>query len=104
MKSFLTPTRKKILVFWYQYHVETNLWPTFDKAAKNLGMSKPGIHYSIKRLIEEEWMVKDDGDRGAIALTKYGEGKIFEASLIASGQKKKEIKKSEMLVNKIKKP
>lgn len=100
MKKLLSATRKKILVYWYNYHYKDNLWPSFQNAADDLNLSKFTIHYHVKILISEDWMTKD-GNR--TALTKYGEGKIFEASLIASGEKKKEITKSDMLINKIKK-
>lgn len=104
MSDLLTKTRKRILVFWYQYHVETNLWPTFEKAADALGLSRPTICYHVNILEKEEWMIRDHAnERGSFALSKYGEGKIFTASLIASGEAVKETKKSTLFSNKIKK-
>lgn len=102
--KLLTPTRKKILVFWYQYHVDTNLWPTFEKAGSALGISKQTICYHVNILEKEEWMIRDHANyRGSFALSKYGEGKLFAASLIASGQAVKETKRSTIFSNKARK-
>ncbi len=104
MAKILTEIRRNLLTFWFSYHAETNLWPTYQIAAEELNVSKNTICYHIKFLLEEQWMTRDTMNlRGTVALSKYGEGKLFEAALFATGKKKKEITKTDMLVNKLKK-
>lgn len=105
MAITLSNIRKSILVYWYQYHVETNLWPTYELASEEIECSKPTICYHIKILLKEGWMTKDETNtRGAVALSKYGESKLFEAALISVGKVQKEYTtKSDMLINKMSK-
>ena len=96
--TLLTPTRRKILVFWYQYHRRTNLWPTYRDAELELDISNVTICYHMKILIKAGWTIKEGRQVG---LTKAGETQLFEAELISTGQKKKA--PVNLLVNKIKK-
>lgn len=103
MPQILSKTRKNLLVYWYQYHLETNLWPSFRSAGEALKISHTAVRYHVKILIREEWMIEGEGKRSIVGLSKYGESKLFEAFLVGTGRKEKEdTTKTDMLINKIK--
>lgn len=100
MKKFiLTPIRKKILVFWYQYHRKTNLWPTYREASLDIDLHYTQIGWQVRKLIDNGWMVKEGRQ---IGLTPDGEKALIDAELIALGVKQKDITIS-IVQNKIRK-
>jgi DNA-binding MarR family transcriptional regulator len=86
-RNLLSASRKKILVYWYQFHKESNLWPTLREAALDIDLAYTTIRFHLKKLEDEGWIITI-GNRSA--LTKFGERKIREAELISLGNKKLE--------------
>lgn len=87
------------MVFWYQYHRRTNLWPTYREASLEIDLHYTQIGWQVRKLIEHGWMVKEDRGK-QVGLTIDGEKALIDAELIALGKKPKEIN---IVKNKIKK-
>jgi len=86
--KLLTAKRKKILVYWYQYHRELNFWPTLREADLYLDIPFSTIQYHINVLCNAGWITKLNRQ---IALTKEGETALYESELISLGKASKKI-------------
>lgn len=101
-KIRITETRKKILVFWYQYNQETNLWPSIAEAEEGLKICYSTIKANIKILEKAGWMIsKYRGQQ--TGLSKIGQASLYNKEQIALGKIKKEITQSARFSNIIKK-
>jgi hypothetical protein len=98
--KLLTKNRRKLLVFWYQYHKDTNFWPTYSEASLELSLSRTTIKFHVDVLVSAEWMAREGKNR-QIALTKQGEKQIYQAELISLGEVKRE--PPNLAMNKMKK-